>query len=179
MLPILIILAVAVLLSMAILFNALVRSKNKVDEAFATMDVYLKKRFELVPSIVASVKAYAKHEADTLQSLTSQRSKAQGLNEKVEIEERLSDTLRNLMVSVERYPDLKASNNFLALQHELHCIEEDIMNARRYYNGSVCQYNNKVDMFPSNLIASIFRFQRKPMFVVSEASERDVPNTTL
>lgn len=153
-------------------YNSMIALRNKVEEAFSTMDVFLKKRFDLVPNLVATVKGYAKHEAETLEKVIAMRSRAANPNEQIEAEKEITSAIRNIMVTVESYPDLKANTNFIDLQNQLRAIEEDIANSRRYYNGSVRQYNDKVMMFPGNIIAGFFHFEKKPLFEVESKEER-------
>lgn len=167
----LVILAVVALYALTT-YNALVQLRNKVEEAFSTMDVYLKKRFDLIPNLVATVKGYSKHEAETLEKVIAMRSGAKTTDEKVEAEKQMSQAIRQLLVTVEAYPDLKANASFLDLQNKLNELEEDISNSRRYYNGSVRQYNDKVQMAPSNLVANLFGFTTRKMFEVDSAEER-------
>lgn len=169
-----ILLIVAIVLGLYILstYNGLVGLRNKVDEAFSTMDVFLKKRFDQIPNLVATVKGYAKHEAETLEKVVALRRGATTTDEMVEAEKQMSAAIKQVMVTVEAYPDLKASTNFQNLQNQLNAVEEDIANARRYYNGSVREYNNKVQMAPSNLVANIFGFTTRKMFEVDSAEER-------
>lgn len=153
-------------------YNGLVGLRNKVDEAFSTMDVYLKKRFDQIPNLVATVKGYAKHEAETLEKVVAMRSGAKTTDEMVEAEKQVSAAIKQVMVTVEAYPDLKANTNFQELQRQLNVVEQDIANARKYYNGSVREYNNKVQMAPSNLVANLFGFTTRKMFEVDSAEER-------
>lgn len=156
-------------------YNGFVRLKNMVEEAFSTMDVYLKKRFDLIPNLVETVKGYAAHEKGTLDAVTKARSMiAQGgsAEERMENENILSGALRSLFAVSENYPDLKANQNFMDLQGQLSALEEDIANSRKYYNGVVRQFNTKTEAFPSNIIASIFKMNKKPMFEVDDAQER-------
>lgn len=153
-------------------YNGLVGLRNKVDEAFSTMDVYLKKRFDQIPNLVATVKGYAKHEAETLEKVVAMRSGAKTTDEMVEAEKQMSAAIKQVMVTVEAYPDLKANTNFQDLQRQLNAVEQDIANARKYYNGSVREYNNKVQMAPSNLVANLFGFTTRKMFEVDSAEER-------
>ncbi len=156
-------------------YNTFIKLKNSVEEAFATMDVYLKKRWDLIPNIVASVKGYAKHEAQTLENVISARSgNYQSLSDedKIAANTELSKGLANISVLAEQYPDLKANQNFMSLNNELSQAEADIANARKFYNAVVKKYNNKVEMFPSNIIAGMFKFQKKTMFVVDDTAER-------
>ncbi len=170
-----------VLIFVAIAYNLLVQSRNKVKEAFSTMDVYLKKRFDLIPSLVEVVKGYAKHETDTLQEVTRMRSASQvnDLNSAINNEMKIGDALKSLLVMVENYPELKANTNFLDLQERLSKMEEEIAFSRRYYNGSVRGYNNLCQMFPWNLIASIFGFKTLPMYQVESDQERRVVDVKL
>ena len=142
------------------------------------MDVYLKQRFDLIPNLVDTVKAYAKHEADTLDELTKRRAKvaSNDIDGKIDGEMRIGEALSRILVVVENYPQLKASENFLDLHKRLVKVEEDIAFARRYYNGSVRQYNDKCQMFPYNIIANIFGFRAKKMYEIQNIAEREVPN---
>ena len=156
-------------------YNGFIKAKNTVEEAFATMDVYLKKRYDLIPNLVETVKGYAKHESETLTKVMEARNMAAGagtIEDKMQGENMLSGTLKNLFAVAENYPDLKANTNFLDLQNQLKLVEEDIANARKYYNAVVKIFNNKCEMFPSNILANIFKFERKPMFEVDAAEER-------
>ena len=155
-------------------YNSLVQLRNKVKEAFSTMDVYLKKRYDLIPNLVDIVKGYAKHETDTLQEVTKMRVNAQkgDLDTAINSEVKIGDALQSLLVVVEKYPDLKANTNFLDLQERLSKMEEEIAFSRRYYNGSVREFNNKCQMFPLNLIAGMFGFEKKPYFEAEEGANK-------
>ena len=169
-------LIVLALLYIASTYNSLIRKRNSVEEAFATMDVYLKKRWDLIPNLVAAVKGYAKHEAETLEKVIAARNgRYQDLSddEKIEVNKELAKGLSSINVVVERYPDLKANENFMNLQNQLNRTEDDIANARKYYNAVVRNYNNKVQMFPSSIIASMFKFTKKQMFAVENEAERE------
>ncbi len=173
-----IIIAVIVLLVLWFVasYNSLIRGKNKVEEAFSTMDVYLKKRFDLVPNLVETVKGYAAHESGTLEKVIAARNAAgssQNMQERMENETALSGALKSVFALAESYPDLKANENFLDLQGQLNGVEEDIANSRKYYNAVVRDFNNKVMTIPTNIIASIFHFEREPMFEVADAAERE------
>lgn len=155
--------------------NTFVRMKNNVEEAFSTMDVCLKKRFDLIPNFVETVKGYAKHEKETLDAVISARSRitvATTDEEKVKAEGELTTTLRSLMSLTENYPELKANTNFIDLQNQLKSLENEIANSRRYYNACVKNYNIKVEIFPSNLIANWFKFEKKPLFEIEDKEER-------
>lgn len=158
--------------------NTLVKLKNQVEEAFSTMDVYLKKRYDLIPNLVETVKGYAKHESDTMEKVIAARSAAMtapagNLDDKLAKENALSSSLRSLFAVAEAYPDLKANTNFVNLQDQLKSVEEDIANARKYYNGSVKNLNNKVEMFPSSIIAGMFGFTKEPFFEIDTPQERE------
>lgn len=177
-----IIIAVVVVVLLAIIlgfisaYNTLVKLRNSVEEAFATMDVYLKKRWDLIPNIVASVKGYAKHEAETLQNvITARNARYQDLSvdEKLEANKELSRGLASINVVAEQYPQLRANENFMNLNNQLQRTEDDIANARKYYNAVVKSYNNKIQMFPSNIVASMFNFKRQTMFAVENSEERE------
>ena len=163
------------LIYLVALFNGLVRANNKVKEAFSTMDVYLKKRWDLIPNIVETVKGYAAHEADVLRDVIAARSGAYDKmsdSEKIKANQDLSGILGRLMAVAEAYPELKANENFKDLSRELSKVEEDIANARKYYNAVVRIFNNKVEIFPNVIFAKMFGFSVKPMFEV-EAGERE------
>lgn len=178
-----IVIGVLVVLAVLVLFtyNNLVQLRNKVKEAFSTMDVYLKKRYDLIPSLVEIVKGYAKHETDTLQEVTQMRVNAQkgDLDTAIDSEIRIGDALKSIFLVVEKYPDLKANTNFLDLQERLSKMEEEIAFSRRYYNGSVREFNNKCQMFPFNLIAGVFGFKALPMYQVDSDKERQVVDVKL
>lgn len=178
-----IIIGVVIVLFVLVLvtYNSLIQLRNKVKEAFSTMDVYLKKRYDLIPNLVDIVKGYAKHETDTLQEVTKMRVNAQkgDLNTAIDSEVKIGDALQSLLVVVEKYPDLKANTNFLDLQERLSKMEEEIAFSRRYYNGSVREYNNKCQMFPFNLIAGVFGFKSLPMYQVESEQERKVVDVKL
>lgn len=158
-----------------VLYNSFVRLNNKVKEAFSTMDVYLKKRWDLIPNIVETVKGYAKHEKDTLKEVINLRNSAydsMSNDEKIKTNEKLSPSINKIMALAEAYPDLKANNHFKDLSNQLTKVEDDIANSRKYYNGVIRIFNNKVEMFPSNIFASIFGYKSKAMFEAS-ANERE------
>ena len=172
-----IIIAIIIVLAIAFvgMYNSFIKLKNSCEEAFSTMDVYMKKRFDLIPNLVETVKGYAAHEKETLEKVMAARNGIQSaatVEEKMAQENVLTGTLKSLFAVAEAYPDLKANTNFLDLQNQLQSVEEDIANSRKYYNAVVKQFNTKCEMFPSNIIASIFHFERKPMFEVDSAEER-------
>ncbi|MGE5493846.1 MAG: LemA family protein [Burkholderiales bacterium] len=157
-------------------YNGFIRLRNTIEEAFATMDVYLKKRYDLIPNLVETVKGYASHEKETLERVVAARDMAASattLEDKVEKENILQGTLKSLFAIAEAYPDLKANTNYLALQGELSRIEDEIANSRKYYNAVVKQNNIKRETFPSAIIAGMFGFDKKPMFEVGGEQERE------
>ncbi|MDD3350337.1 MAG: LemA family protein [Eubacteriales bacterium] len=157
-------------------YNGFVKLRNAVEEAFSTMDVYLKKRYDLIPNLVETVKGYAAHEAGTLEKVVEARkmaSSATTIEGKIAGENMLSGALKSLFAVAEAYPDLKANTNFLDLQQQLQKTEDDIANARKYYNAVVKEFNTKIEVFPSNLLAGLFRFGRKPLFEVADEGERE------
>ena len=171
------IIIVLILLYAFSLYNSLVKLNNKVKEAFATMDVYLKKRWDLIPNIVETVKGYAKHEKETLEEIVNLRSKAYDSmpeDEKIKANQELSNGISKLLAVVENYPDLKASDNFKDLSTQLSNVEEEIANARKNYNGVVKDFNNKVEVFPNNIISNIFGFKPKTMFEISSNERENV-----
>ncbi|KAF0225828.1 MAG: LemA family protein [Erysipelotrichaceae bacterium] len=156
-------------------YNSLITIRNKVEEAFSTMDVYLVKRYDLIPNLVETVKGYAKHERETLDAVIRARNAAKSsgtVEEKLANENVLAGTLGRLFALAEAYPDLKANSNFMDLQAQLKVLEEDVANARKYYNGAVRQYNTQIQVFPSNILANMFKFTKKPLFEVEEESQR-------
>ena len=158
-------------------YNGLVGSKNIVDEAFSTMDVYLKKRWDLIPNLVETVKGYAKHESETLEKVIALRNGAynnMSVDEKMEVNKQLSSGISKLIAVAESYPDLKANQNFTDLSKELSKIDEDIANSRKYYNGTVRNFNNKVMMFPGNIVANMFGFKKANMFEAAEEEKKNV-----
>lgn len=174
-----IIIAVVVVLLLLVFttYNSFVKLNNKVEEAFSTMDVYLKKRWDLIPNIVETVKGYAKHEKSTLEEVINLRNSSydkMNSNDKVEVNNKLSQGISKLMAIAEAYPDLKANENFKDLSSQLTKVEDDIANARKYYNGTVRIFNDKVQMFPSNIIAGIFGYKAKKMFEANENERENV-----
>lgn len=157
------------------LYNSFVKLNNKVKEAFSTMDVYLKKRWDLIPNIVETVKGYAKHEKETLEGAIRARNSyvtASTPEEQLKNAGELERSLSRLMMLQESYPDLKANTNFMSLQNDLKETEDKISYARQFYNDDVKQYVNKLEMFPSNIIASMFHFEKMNFFEVDEASKK-------
>ena len=159
-------------------YNAFVKLKNNVDESYSTMDVYMKKRYDLIPNLVETVKGYAKHEEKTLEGVMQARyscMSANNIEEKAKYENMLSGTLKSLFAVSENYPNLKADQNFIDLQNSLKTLEEEIATSRKYYNGCVKTYNIKRESFPSNIIAKWFKFGKRDLFEIAEVEERNAP----
>lgn len=175
---IVIVLAIAVVAWWISTNNALVRLKNKVEEAWATIDVYLKKRYDLIPNLVETVKGYASHETATLEKVISARNiagKAVAGEERIAAENQLTSSLRTFLnVVSESYPELKANTNFLDLQNQLKNIEGELEGARRYYNGNVKAFNTKIELFPSSIVAKRMGedYKKRPYFELDSAEER-------
>ncbi len=155
--------------------NAFVRMENQYEEAFHNIDIYLKKRYDLIPNLVETVKGYAKHESGTLESVVAARSKAQNAStpaEKIEANAELTQTMRNFNMVMERYPELKANTNFLDLQNQLKNIEYELANVRKYYNATVKQFNTKIRTFPASIIAGKMKLEKQPYFELDSVEER-------
>ncbi|MBN1846116.1 MAG: LemA family protein [Sedimentisphaerales bacterium] len=161
-----------------LLYNSLVGKKNQVENVFGSIDALLKKRYDLVPNLVATVQQYMKHERDTLTKITELRARAVSGNisddEKVALDNQITKMLGGIMVAVENYPELKANENFLQLQGSMNEIEEQISAARRAYNASVTDYNNAVEMFPTNIMASMMSYRRKNVFEIPDRERENV-----
>ncbi|MBU0976405.1 MAG: LemA family protein [Patescibacteria group bacterium] len=158
-------------------YNGLVKLKVLVEEAWSGIDVQLKRRYDLIPNLVETVKGYAKHEKKLFEKVTELRTsamKAQSPEEKGRLENELSGTLKTLFAVAENYPELKANENFMKLQDELSVIEEEIQSARRYYNGSVRDFNTKIQVFPNNLIAGMLGFKAREFFEAEEEAKKAV-----
>ena len=165
------------------IYNSLVRLRNQVRNAWAQIDVQLKRRHDLIPNLMETVKGYMKHERETLESVTNARNLAQGaigkgVGAQSKAEAELSGALGRLLAVVENYPDLKANQNFLALQEELTSTENKISFSRQFYNDSVLGYNNKTQMFPSNVVANVTGFKAGEFFEVEVAAEREAPKVS-
>ncbi len=161
-----------------VLYNRLVRLRNSSESAWSDIDVQLKRRYELIPNLVETVKGYARHEAATFQKVTEARTRAMqasGPGDKAVAEGALTGALKSLFAVAEAYPELKANQNFLSLQQDLSNLEDAIQNARRYYNAVVRDLNTLCESFPSNLVASGFGFSRKDYFELDSAAERSAP----
>jgi len=162
-------------------YNRLIRLMNEVKNAWAQIDVQLKRRHDLIPNLVETVKGYMQHERATLERITEARNLAMRpgtVGERAQAEQQLTQALRNFFVVVENYPDLKANQNFLALQEELTSTENRISFARQAYNDVVMTYNNAIQMFPTNIIASMFGFKQESFFEIEDVREREVPKVS-
>ena len=158
-------------------YNKLVNARNKVDNQFSQIDIQLKRRADLIPNLVETVKGYAKHEKDTFKEVIDARNKAvsaSSVNDKIEAENELTGALNKLFALTEAYPELKANDNFLSLQNDLKDSEDKITYARQFYNDSAMNFNNLVEMFPTNIFANMFKFKRYDFFEASE-KEKEVP----
>lgn len=174
---ILIALLVVIVIWFIAAYNGLIKMRNDSDEAFSTMDVFLKKRFDLVPNLVETVKGYAKHESTTLEEVTKARNAGLNANtpeEKINADNMLTGALKTLFAVAEAYPDLKANVGFLDLQKQLQKIEEDIAGSRRYYNAVVKNFNIRTEVFPSSIVASLFHFEHKPLYSINEEQRENV-----
>lgn len=172
-----IILAIVVILVIAIIsmYNGLVSSRVKVDNAWSQIDVQLQRRFDLIPNFVETVKGYAAHESETFEKITSLRTSWANANtvaEKADLDNQLSGALKTIMAVSENYPDLKANQNFSELSEELRNTENKISFSRQFYNDSVTRYNTKLELFPSNLVAGMFNFQKKELFAAESDEAR-------
>jgi LemA protein len=183
---ILVILVILALIGMAS-YNGFVKSRNLIQESWRQIDVELNRRYELIPNLVETVRAYAAHERNTLEDITRLRSQAQQLSQsegplpsqqRADVEAALSGAVRNLIVSVEAYPDLKSNQNFLELQRQLAETEDRIAAGRRFYNANVRVYNTKVESVPTNLIANMFKFEKATYFEVNDPTVRQAPGVS-
>ncbi|PKM91644.1 hypothetical protein CVU82_00320 [Candidatus Falkowbacteria bacterium HGW-Falkowbacteria-1] len=161
------------------MYNGLIRLKNRVDEAWSDIDVQLKRRYDLIPNLIEIVKGYASHEKETFEKVVQARSNAMSLQnsdnveEKLQAENALSSTLKSIFALSENYPDLKANQNFLELQRELADTENKIQASRRFYNGNVRDFNTKLQIFPTNMIAKQLGFSSRKFFEIEEAAQKE------
>jgi LemA protein len=169
---------VVIVFSLVGMYNSLIRLRNQVKNAWSQIDVQLKRRHDLIPNLVETAKGYMKHEQDTLKGITEARSKAMGagsVGDKAKAEGELNGAMSKFFLVVENYPDLKANANFLAVQEELTSTENKIAFARQSYNDQVLFFNNKIQMFPSNVIAGMYNFKENEFFEIENEVERAVP----
>ena len=175
---ILLVIIAAIVLFIISMYNSLIQLRNRVKNAWSQIDVQLKRRHDLIPNLIETVRGYMKHEREIMENITKYRSQAMDaktVGEKAQAEGLLSGALGQLRVQVENYPDLKANQNFLALQEELTSTENKISFSRQAYNDQVLFYNNKIQMFPSNIMAGMFNFKLEEFFEVEDEKERAVP----
>lgn len=174
---IIIIVLVGLVLWLIGVYNGLIKLKNRVDEAWSDIDVQLKRRYDLIPNLVNTVKGYAAHEKELFEKVTQARTAAMGAQtpaDKEQAENMLSGTLKSLFAVAENYPDLKANQNFLELQRELTDTEDKIQASRRFYNGNVRDFNTKIQIFPNNLIAGMLNFAKREFFEAEEGEKEPV-----
>ncbi|MAF20087.1 MAG: hypothetical protein CMI55_00190 [Parcubacteria group bacterium] len=158
------------------IYNVLIKLKNRTDEAWSDIDVQLKRRYNLIPNLVETVKGYAKHEKELFENVTKARTAAMGAQtpgDKAESENMLTGALKSLFAVAENYPDLKANQNFLELQRELSDTENKIQAARRFYNGNVRDFNIKIEQFPGNLVAGMLNFKKRDFFELEEEAAKE------
>ena len=174
---IVLIVIVVIVLWVIMTYNNLVTLRNRVKDQWSQIDVQLKRRFDLIPNLVETIKGYAKHESETLENVVKARNSflsAKTPEEEMKANTQLTGAMTKLFALSESYPDLKANTNFIDLQNELSGTEEKIASARQFYNDTVMSYNNKVDMIPSNIVASIFRFKREAFFEANSTERENV-----
>ena len=174
---VLLVIVVLIVIFVVATYNKLVDLRNRVRDQWSQIDVQLKRRFDLIPNLVSTVKGYTKHESETLEKVIEARNSyatAENPHDKMEANDMLSNSLSKLFALAESYPDLKANTNFLELQQELQETENKIAMARQFYNDTVLTYNNKIEMFPSNVIASIFHFKMEEFFKAEEEAKQNV-----
>ena len=182
MVTILILSAAIIIVWIVFTYNLFIRDRNLIKEAWSGIDVQLKRRHNLIPNLVESVKGYSSHERNLFEEITKKRaeaSKVESIKDKAPAESDLSGMLKNLFVVAENYPDLKANQNFLDLQKQLVDIEDQLQYARRYYNGAVRNYNITVESFPSNIVAGIFDFKQDNFFEITLSTERATPEVNI
>lgn len=174
--PLIILLVLVIVL--ILMYNSLVAKKNQVDNIFASIDTQLKKRYDLIPNLVASVSKYMEHEKSILQEITKLRSEANKPNisekQKIKLDAQITSALGSIMIAVENYPELKANENVIHLQHTLSEVEEQISAARRAYNQAVTDYNNALEMIPTNFMASAMNYQKKEVFEIPKNERKNV-----
>ena len=172
---IVLIIVVVIVIALIVMYNTLVTMRLRVKNAWAQIDVQLQRRFDLIPNLIETVKGYLAHEAEVLTKVADLRSSwadATTVEQKSQLDSQLSDALKTIMAVAENYPDLKANQNFLELQTELTNTENKISYSRQFYNDSVTRYNTKLEVFPSNLIASMFKFKPEELFEVNDEETR-------
>ncbi|MCD6432724.1 MAG: LemA family protein [Sulfurimonas sp.] len=176
--PISVIVLIVIALALVLMYNSLVSKKNQVKNIFASVDTVLKKRYDLIPNLVATVSKYMEHEKSLLTEVTKLRAEANKPNisdeQKIALDAKVSSALGSIMIAVENYPDLKANQNVMHLQHSLNEIEEQISAARRAYNQAVTDYNNAIEMVPTNFMATMMNYSRKEVFKIIESERKNI-----
>jgi LemA protein len=173
---IILVIIVILILWIIVVFNTLIRGKNRTEESWSDIDVQLKRRYDLIPNLIETVKGYAQHEKQVFEKVTQARAQAmqaQNPTQQAEAENQLTNTLKSLFAVAENYPQLKASENFAKLQDELTDTENKIQASRRFYNGNVRDFNIKIQVFPNNLIAGMLKFSKFDFFEIADATERE------
>jgi LemA protein len=181
MIGIIILVSLVIVVVVIGMYNSLVRLRNQVDNAWSQIDVQLKRRHDLIPNLIETAKGYMQHERGTFEAITAARSQAMGAKNVADAgraEGVLGRALSKFLLTVEAYPDLKANQNFLALQEELSSTENKIAFSRQAYNDQVLFFNNKTQMFPSNIIASMFNFAKRDFFEIEDSAEKSVPKVS-
>jgi len=174
---VILVIAIVLVVMVIAIYNSLIRLRNRIKNAWAQIDVQLKRRFDLIPNLVETVKGYAKHEKETFKMVTEARNMmkhARSVGKKAEADNMLTGALKSLFAVAEAYPQLKANENFMMLQEELSGTENKIAYSRQFYNDTVLKYNNKIQTFPSNMIASIFNFKENEFFETTEGEKKPV-----
>lgn len=179
---IIILIPVAIIIGTILFYNSLISKRNNVKESFSGIEVQLKRRYDLIPNIVNTVKAYAKHESSTFEAITKARTEAMQsgstIHDKAKAENEVTNTLKSLFAISENYPDLKANQNFLNLQNELSDTEDKLSSARRFYNNSVKSLNTAIESIPTNIIASIFHFKKEEFFEIAKEEKESAAKPT-
>jgi LemA protein len=169
---------IVVVIVLVLMYNSLVSKKNQVENIFASVDAVLKKRYDLIPNLVSSVSKYMEHEKSLLEEVTKLRADANKPNisddKKIQLDAKVSSALGSIMIAVENYPELKANENVMHLQHTLHEVEEQISAARRAYNQAVTDYNNAIEMIPTNFMANAMNYSRKEVFAIVDTERKNV-----
>lgn len=168
---------IAVVMFFVLTYNGFIKLRNKTEEAFATMDAYLKKRWDLVPNLVETVKGYASHEKETLEAVINARNMAMNSNGIAELQQNenaLAAGLKSLFALSEAYPDLKANQNFINLQNQLQQVENDILQARKYYNAVIKSFNTKRELFPQTIVAGMMNLEKKEYFEIDDEERGSV-----
>ncbi len=174
--PIILFICLIAILWLVGTYNNFIKRRNMIEEQWSGIDVALRRRYNLIPNLIKAVKGYGKHESELLQKTTEQRTNGDNIAQRAASESEISRSLNNLLAVAEQYPDLKASNNFLALQNSLNEIEKEVQQARQGYNAAVRKFNTLVESFPSNIMARVFNFKTFNYFTLELATQREFPD---